>query len=170
MTKRQTVRAPAPHAVTAGYITAWWGAYVNYATVPLAAILLSACLLLMDVHAFASPHTPDAVSEELSRDVIFTGGITLLGLVAFGSLLNLMVSQATKPAYGKGVLIAVSLGAMSTALGAVFLILTAYFSLSELGLTFAICLVTVGVVVVVWGAIHAWIETSKNRKQDPPTD
>ena len=134
--------------------------------------VLVACLALPMPWAEGMP-IPQVIHieepDELSRDAVFMGGATILGLVAFGSLLNLMVSHSAKPAYGRGAITAISFGAISSALGAIFLMFTAYFSLSELGGVQAMYFIAGGVLAVVLGALSTWLNSFKNLGRRDPT-
>lgn len=137
---------------------------MNYALVPLAASL-SVCILLWGGNAFAQLSSQCTTDDTvLDPNTLFAGGATILGLVAFGSLLNLMVSQTTKPVYGEKLVAVMSLGVVFATLGAVLLMLATFFSWSVLD--FQIWLIVLGGIVVVYGAVHAWYESIRKWRSE----
>ena len=73
-----------------------------------------------------APAISDTESEGgLNRHAMFTAGATILGLVAFGSLLNLLVTPSPKQIYSKNTVRILAFGIASGTLGSLFLMFSA---------------------------------------------
>ena len=142
------------------------GIRVNYTAFLLAAFALVG-LTVWDVAAF--PTIQVEAPDRLTRDAMFMGGATILGLVAFGSLLNMLFIQA-KPPYGKRITTIFASGVTFGFLGSFFLMLTAYgvFSI-EGGFGWSMGLIFVGVLLIVLAAARVFDVLFDHRKQDDPS-
>ena len=109
--------------------------------------------------------------DELTRDATFMGAATILGLVAFGTLLNTLFMRSSKPPYSERDVIPLMSGVIITAIASSMLLLVACCgNATSLQFTVFIFLMLIGMLLVLVGASQMLIMWLKRWKQDDPTD
>lgn len=141
---------------------------MNYVTVPLA-VVFAVAIMPHGADVYALTINVEA-QDGLTKDAMFTGGATILGLVVFGSLLNVLITSSLKPIHGKRAVTGLAFGVASGAIGSLSLMWTACCAPRvDIGLYFSIILLSVsGVTILLWIA-HAF-DVLTNRKRDRPKD
>ena len=110
-------------------------------------------------------------TDVLTKDAMFTGGATILGLVVFGSLLNVLISLNSRPVYEKRAIVWLAFGVAAGAIGSLFLMISACcIPFVDIGLYISIVLISGSVIITILWVAHAFDELLKHQRRDPPTD
>lgn len=112
------------------------------------------------------PEPPDAEQEDrLSKDAIFTSGATIFALVAFGSLLNILLTS-NKPRYGDRAIVILAFGIASGTLGSLFLMWTGCCApVFDVALYYSIIFISLSGIIILFWVGHALNEMIERRKQ-----
>lgn len=114
----------------------------------------------MPVPTIINIETPDV----LSRDAMFMGGATLLGLVAFGSLLNVLFVRNNKPSFGRPTAAMLAVGVISAVVSSWCLMFAAFYdSEFEAGVLISLIALLVGAFLVAVGFGNTLDEWFKRR-------
>lgn len=177
-TRRRPRRMAAKHeascATHAGYISAWCGARMRQDMSPYmfgSGVVFVVCTVLavswdgltVAIFVIGSPDVSGMELEDgLSRDAMFTAGATILGLVAFGTLLNVLFMRGTKPPYRRRTIRMLGAGAaLITALACSLMLTSCCFPWSWGLPTLFTVLIAGGALLVMGGAfriIDAWFD------------
>ena len=141
------------------------------------AAIVIACLALAPAGAtglpippviVVEPHPPPEQADELSKDAIFIAGATIFALVAFGSVINVVLAPDSSIFRKTAIVAVLALGIAGGFLGSLFLMWTGCcVPRVDVGLYYAVIFLSFsGMVILLWLA-HVF-EMLKNRERDPP--